>query len=117
MASFASAASRSSRAGCFSGLRNDPRVLCTEAAVAAFNFLMPIPPIESVGRNRVHELHREIRLRQRIRHERHARRAIKAGQPQLLDDGDVGLQQMIEPTGAALDAALAAVAWATEDEG
>jgi hypothetical protein len=34
-----------------------------------------------------------------------------------LDDGDVGLQQMIEPTGAALDAALAAVAWATEDEG
>src|SRR5262245_26006870 len=41
--------------------------------------LMPIPPIESVGRNRVHELHREVRLRQRIRHERRARRAIEAG--------------------------------------
>ena len=63
------------------------------------------------------ELHRQVRLRQRIRHERHVRRAIEAGQPQLLDDGDVGLQQTIEPTGGALDAALAAVAWATEDEG
>ena len=57
----------------------------------------------------VHELHREIRLRQRIRHERHARRAIEAGQPQLLDDGDVGLQQTIEPTGSQLDAAQAGI--------
>src|SRR5262245_7089800 len=58
----------------FLGLHSGPRVLFTEAAV-----LMPIPPIESIGRNRIHEFHREVRLRQRIRHERHARCAIEAG--------------------------------------